>query len=72
MLTPLFHSIIAHLIHLHKCAICTYAMVNLCAFRVLNVLAQWYIIKTQQGKHDRKARGEGCTGSARAERQLRQ
>ena len=30
------------------------------------------IIKTQQGKHDRKARGEGCTGSARAERQLRQ
>ena len=32
----------------------------------MNVLAQWYIIKTQQGKHDRKARGEGCTGSAKA------
>nr|DAJ74118.1 MAG TPA: hypothetical protein [Caudoviricetes sp.] len=39
-------------------------MVNLCAFRILNVLVQWYIIKTQQGKHDRKARGEVRTGSA--------
>ena len=73
MLTPLFYSIIAHSIHLRKCTICTYAMVNLCAFRILNVLVQWYIIKTQQGKHDRKARGEGCTGSAVSrERMLRQ